>query len=125
MIKDTDEYLSDIMRKVLNSYSIIENLSDQPNDLQVLEIELKKINGFLLVLIKKVNLLNDSSYSKKLEKRINLYFQNHDFSREINLLLDTYSNDVHRVRNIPDSVISSLNDNKLLDMIYEVYSELK
>ena len=59
MIKDTDEYLSDIMRKVLNSYSIIENLSDQPNDLQVLEIELKKINGFLLVLIKKVNLLNN------------------------------------------------------------------
>ena len=42
VIKDTDEYLSDIMRKVLNSYSIIENLSDQPNDLQVLEIELKK-----------------------------------------------------------------------------------
>ena len=125
MIKDTDEYLSDIMRKVLNSYSIIENLSDQPNDLQVLEIELKKINGFLLVLIKKVNLLNDSPHSKKLEKRINLYFQNYDFSREINLLLDTYSNDVHRVRNIRDSVISSLNDNKLLDMIYEVYSELK
>ena len=125
MIKDTDEYLSDIMRKVLNSYSIIENLSDQPNDLQVLEIELKKINGFLLVLIKKVNLLNDSPHSKKLEKRINLYFQNYDFSREINLLLDTYANDIHRVKNIRDSVISSLNDNKLIEMIYEVYNELK
>ena len=125
VIKDTDEYLSDIMRKVLNSYSIIENLSDQPNDLQVLEIELKKINGFLLVLIKKVNLLNDSPHSKKLEKRINLYFQNHDFSREINLLLDTYANDIHRVKNIRDSVINSLNDNKLIEMIYEVYNELK
>ena len=125
VIKDTDEYLSDIMRKVLNSYSIIENLSDQPNDLQVLEIELKKINGFLLVLIKKVNLLNDSPHSKKLEKRINLYFQNYDFSREINLLLDTYANDIHRVKNIRDSVISSLNDNKLIEMIYEVYNELK
>ena len=125
VIKDTDEYLSDIMRKVLNSYSIIENLSDQPNDLQVLEIELKKINGFLLVLIKKVNLLNDSPHSKKLEKRINLYFQNYDFSREINLLLDTYANDIHRVKNIRDSVISSLNDNKLIEMIYEIYNELK
>ena len=125
MIKDTDEYLSDIMRKVLNSYSIIENLSDQPDDLQVLEIELKKINGFLLVLIKKVNLLNDSPHSKKLEKRINLYFQNHDFSSEINLLLDTYANDIHRVKNIRDSVISSLNDNKLIEMIYEIYNELK
>ena len=113
------------MRKVLNSYSIIENLSDQPNDLQVLEIELKKINGFLLVLTKKVDLLNDSTHSKKLEKRINLYFQNHDFSREINLLLDTYANDIHRVKNIRDSVISSLNDNKLIEMIYEIYNELK
>ena len=125
MIKDTNEYLSDIMRKILNSYSIIEDLSDQSNDLTVLEIELKKINGFLLVLAKKTDLLDDSSYSKKLQNKINLYFQNYDFSREINLLLDTYSNDVHRVRNIRDSVISSLNDNKLLDMIYEVYSELK
>ena len=125
VIKDTDEYLSDIMRKVLNSYSIIENLSDQPNDLQVLEIELKKINGFLLVLIKKVNLLNDSPHSKKLEKRINLYFQNYDFSREINLLLDTYANDIHRVKNIRDSVINSLNDNKLIEIIYEIYNELK
>ena len=125
MIKDTNEYLSDIMRKILNSYSIIEDLSDQSNDLKVLEIELKKINGFLLVLAKKTDLLDDSSYSKKLQNKINLYFQNYDFSREINLLLDTYSNDVHRVRNIRDSVISSLNDNKLLDMIYEVYSELK
>ena len=125
VIKDTDEYLSDIMRKVLNSYSIIENLADQPNDLQVLEIELKKINGFLLVLIKKVNLLNDSSHSKKLEKRINLYFQNHDFCREINLLLDTYANDIHRVKNIRDSVINSLNDNKLIEIVYEIYNELK
>ena len=113
------------MRKILNSYSIIEDLSDQSNELTVLEIELKKINGFLLVLAKKTDLLDDSSYSKKLQNKINLYFQNYDFSREINLLLDTYSNDVHRVRNIRDSVISSLNDNKLLDMIYEVYSELK
>ena len=125
VIKNTNEYLSDIMRKILNSYSIIEDLSDQSNDLTVLEIELKKINGFLLVLAKKTDLLDDSSYSKKLQNKINLYFQNYDFSREINLLLDTYSNDVHRVRNIRDSVISSLNDNKLLDMIYEVYSELK
>ena len=72
-----------------------------------------------------MNLLNSSPHSKKLEKRINLYFQNYDFSREINLLLDTYANDIHRVKNIRDSVISSLNDNKLIEMIYEVYNELK
>ena len=60
MIKDTSEYLRDIMKKILNSYSIIESLSDKPSDLEVLEIELRKINGFLLVLSKRViSLCND------------------------------------------------------------------
>ena len=42
VIKNNNEYLSDILKKILNSHSIIENLSDQPNDLELLEIELKK-----------------------------------------------------------------------------------
>ena len=54
MIKDPNVYLKDIMKKILNSYSIIDELSDQPNDLQILKIELQKINGFLLVLSKKL-----------------------------------------------------------------------
>ena len=125
VIKNNNEYLSDILKKILNSYSIIENLSDQPNDLELLEIELKKINGFLLVLEKKVTLLINSSITRKLEKKINLYFQNYDFSREIILLIDTYSNDDLRVRNIRNSVINSLDDGKLIHIIHEVYQELR
>ncbi len=125
VIKNNNEYLSDILKKILNSYSIIENLSDQPNDLELLEIELKKINGFLLVLEKKVTLLINSSITRKLEKKINLYFQNYDFSREIILLIDTYSNDNLRVRNIRNSVINSLDDGKLIHIIHEVYQELR
>ena len=125
VIKNNNEYLSDILKKILNSYSIIENLSDQPNDLGLLEIELKKINGFLLVLEKKVTLLTNSSVTKKLENKIRLYFQNYDFSREIILLIDTYSNDNLRVRNIRNSVINSLDDGKLIHIIHEVYQELR
>ena len=125
VIKNRNEYLSDILKNILNSYSIIENLSDKPNDLELLEIELKKINGFLLVLEKKVTLLTNSSVRKKLEKKINLYFQNYDFSREIILLIDTYSNDNLRVRNIRNSVINSLDDGKLIHIIHEVYQELR
>ena len=91
MIKDRDEYLNNVMKKILNSYSIIENLSDRPIDLELLEVEVRKINGFLLVLSKKITPLgNNSSDTKNLEKKIIFYMQNHDFSREINLLLDTY-----------------------------------
>ena len=125
MIKNSNDYLKDVIKKLLNSYSIIEYLTDQPNDLQLLEIELKKINGFLLVLSKKTDLLNNSSTASKLEKKTNQYFQNYDFSREINLLLDTYANDNLRVRNIRDSVIRSLNDGKLIQMIYDIYNELE
>ena len=123
MIKDTNVYLKDIMKKILNSYSIIDELSDKPNDLQLLKIELQKINGFLLVLSKKIYLDNiDQLTTKKLENKISLYFQNYDFSREINKLIDTYANDNLRVKNIRMSVINSLNDGKLIESIYEKYN---
>ena len=121
MIKDKDEYLNNVMKKILNSYSIIENLSDRPTDLELLEVEVRKINGFLLVLSKKViSLGNNSSDTKNLEKKIIFYIQNHDFSREINLLLDTYSEDSLRVRNIHDSVLKSLNENELIQKIHDM-----
>ena len=121
MIKDRDEYLNNVMKKILNSYSIIENLSDRPIDLELLEVEVRKINGFLLVLSKKIiSLGNNSSDTKNLEKKIIFYMQNHDFSREINLLLDTYSEDSLRVRNIRDSVLKSLNENELIQKIHDM-----
>ena len=121
MIKDRDEYLNNVMKKILNSYSIIENLSDRPIDLELLEVEVRKINGFLLVLSKKIiSLGNNSSDTKNLEKKIIFYIQNYDFSREINLLLDTYSEDSLRVRNIRDSVLKSLNENELIQKIHDM-----
>ena len=121
MIKDKDEYLNNVMKKILNSYSIIENLSDRPTDLELLEVEVRKINGFLMVLSKKIiSLGNNSSDTKNLEKKIIFYIQNHDFSREINLLLDTYSEDSLRVRNIRDSVLKSLNENELIQKIHDM-----
>ena len=59
-----------------------------------------------------------------MEKNIKLYFENYEFSREISLLLDTYSEDKLRVRNIRDSVIKSLDDRELIKKIYEVSNEL-
>ena len=121
MIKDRDEYLNNVMKKILNSYSIIENLSDRPVDLELLEVEVRKINGFVMVLSKKIiSLGNNSSDTKNLEKKIIFYMQNYDFSREINLLLDTYSEDSLRVRNIRDSVLKSLNENELIQKIHDM-----
>ena len=121
MIKSGNEYLNSILKKILNSYSIIDELSDKSIDLELLEVEVRKINGLFLVLSKKVtSLTNNSPDAKNLEKNIVYYIQNYDFLREINLLLDTYSEDNLRVRNIRDSVLKSLNENKLIQKIYEM-----
>ena len=121
MIKSGNEYLNSVLKKILNSYSIIDELSDKAIDLELLEVEVRKINGLLLVLSKKIiSITNNSSDAKNLEKNIVYYIQNYDFLREINLLLDTYSEDSLRVRNIRDSVLKSLNENKLIQKIYEM-----
>ena len=121
MIKSGNEYLNSILKKILNSYSIIDELSDKAVDLELLEVEIRKINGLLLVLSKKItSITNNSSDAKNLEKNIIYYIQNYDFLREINLLLNTYSEDNLRVRNIRNSVIKSLNENKLIQKIYEM-----
>ena len=121
MIKSGNEYLNSILKKILNSYSIIDELSDKAIDLELLEVEIRKINGLLLVLSKKItSITNNSSDAKNLEKNIIYYIQNYDFLREINLLLNTYSEDNLRVRNIRNSVIKSLNENKLIQKIYNM-----
>ena len=121
MIKSGNEYLNSVLKKILNSYSIIDELSDKAIDLELLEVEVRKINGLLLVLSKKItSITNNSSNAKSLEKNIVYYIQNYDFLREINLLLNTYSEDSLRVRNIRQSVIKSLNENKLIQKIYDM-----
>ena len=125
MIKSGNEYLNSILKKILNSYSIIDELSDKAIDLELLEVEVRKINGLLLVLSKKItSITNNSSDAKNLEKNIVYYIHNYDFLREINLLLNTYSEDSLRVRNIRDSVIKSLNENKLMQKIYDMSNNL-
>ena len=121
MIKSGNEYLNSILKKILNSYSIIDELSDKAIDLELLEVEVRKIIGLLLVLSNKFSsITNNSSNAKSLEKNIVYYIQNYDFLREINLLLNTYSEDSLRVRNIRQSVIKSLNENKLIQKIYDM-----
>tara|TARA_B110001454_G_C12436894_1_gene316079 strand:- start:186 stop:563 length:378 start_codon:yes stop_codon:yes gene_type:complete len=121
MIKETNEYLRDIMKKILDSYSIVENLSNSSIDLELLQIELKKINGLLLVLNKKLTQLKiPTDNFENLNKKIIFYFANYDFGREIQLLTNTYSEDTLRVRNIRNSVVNSLKHGRLVDKIYEM-----
>ncbi len=123
---NVDEYLYDLMKKILDAYNIIENLGDSKNDLFILDLELGKINGLLKVLLRKTEeFSNKNAELLKLNKKISGYFENFYFENELEKIKEIYSEDPHRVKSIRNSVVNSLQDNKLIFRIYEIAKDLK
>ena len=121
-----DEYIYDLMKKILNSYNIIDNLGDSKEDLFTLDLELVKINGLLKVLLRKTEeFSNKNDELLKLNKKISGYFENFYFENELEKIKEIYSEDPHRVKSIRNSVVNSLQDNKLIFRIYEIAKDLK
>lgn len=120
------EYLYDLMKKILDSYNVIDNLGDSKDDLFTLDLELVKINGLLKVLLRKTDEFSDqNSELLKLNKKISDYFENHFFENELEKIKEIYSEDPQRVKSIRNSIINSLQDNKLIFRIYEIAKDLK
>ena len=121
-----DEYIYDLMKKILDSYNIIDNLGESRDDLFTLDLELVKINGLLKVLLRKTNEFSDKhSDFIKLNKKIANYFESHFFENELEKIKEIYSEDPQRVKSIRNSIINSLQDNKLIFRIYEIAKDLK
>jgi hypothetical protein len=121
-----DEYIYDLMKKILDSYNIIDNLGESKDDLFTLDLELIKINGLLKVLLRKTDeFSNKNSDFIKLNKKIANYFENHFFENELEKIKEIYSEDPQRVKSIRNSIINSLQDNNLIFRIYDVAKDLK
>ena len=121
-----DEYIYDLMKKILDSYNIIDNLGESRDDLFTLDLELVKINGLLKVLLRKTNEFSDKhSDFIKLNKKIANYFENHFFENELEKIKEIYSEDPQRVKSIRNSIINSFQDNNLIFRIYDIAKELK
>ena len=121
-----DEYIYDLMKKILDSYNIIDNLGESKDDLFTLDLELIKINGLLKVLLRKTDeFSNKNSNFIKLNKKIANYFENYFFENELEKIKEIYSEDPQRVKSIRKSIINSLQDNKLIFRIYEIAKDLK
>ena len=124
-MRERNEYFKGVLNQILDSYSIIENLSDESADLNILQIEMSKIMGFFTIIFRKINVMSDKSNEfSKLEKNIGQYLSNYDFSREINLLIKTFSDDKSRIKNIRITILNSLNDKQLIDYIHSFSKEL-
>jgi len=119
------EYLKGILQQILDSYQILSELNDKPEDLQTINQEFSKIKGFLQVI---KNKLSEKKYQSDnlviLHKLSSYYIENYDFAREINLLSKTYSNDPNRLKNIRLVIIQSLNDRKLIEKFQTILNKL-
>ena len=119
------EYLKGILQQILDSYQILSELNDKPEDLQTINQEFSKIKGFLLVI---KNKLSEKKYQSDnlviLHKLSSYYIENYDFAREINLLSKTYSSDPNRLKNIRLVIIQSLNDRKLIEKFQTILNKL-
>ena len=95
------EYLKGVLQQILDSYQILTELNDKPEDLQTINKEFSKIRGLLQVM---KNKLSEKKYQSDnlvtLNKLSSYYIENYDFVREINLLSATYSSDPNRLKNI-------------------------
>ena len=121
-----DEYFHDLMKKILNSYDIIKNLGDSKEDFFMLDVELTKINGLLRVLVRKTEEFSDNNMEfSKLQKKIQNYFENHYFIGELEKIKEVYSEDPLRVKHIRNSIINSLQDDKMIFKIYDIAKDLK
>ena len=121
-----DEYFHDLMKKILSSYNIIKNLGDSKEDFFTLDVELTKINGLLRVLLRKSEEFSDKNPEfSKLTKTIQNYFDNHYFIGELKKIKEIYSEDPLRIKHIRNSIVNSLQDNKMIFNIYEIAKDLK
>ena len=53
MISNND-YVKKVLAQMMDSYVVIQNLKDNSGDLDIIKKELLKINGFFMVLVKKL-----------------------------------------------------------------------
>ena len=121
-----DEYFHDLMKKILNSYDIIKNLEDSKEDFFTLDVELTKINGLLRVLLRKLEEFSDKNTDfSKLQKKIENYFENHYFTAELEKIKEIYSEDPLRIKHIRNSIINSLQDDKMIFRIYQTAKNLE
>ena len=114
-------YIKNIASKTLDSITIIENLNDDTESLQILNVEMKHINGYLTIIIRKLENRDNISdlHSELLELSIS-YLNENDFFRELEQINEVYSNDPNRIKNIKKLIINSFHKKEIVSILDEI-----
>ena len=120
-----DDYLSGILKQILDYSQILSNLQDKPKDIEVIKKELTKINELLHVVVNKLESSNDKSNDfVELLSSAKFYLGNHDFFREIETLSNLYSEDSQRIKNLRHVIVKALQEKKLIQKIESLITKL-
>ncbi len=120
-----NDYLKKILSQILDSYDILGRIQDKPGDLDNINKEMLKINGFIKVVTnnmdeKKIPLQD----FKTLQSKFRHYLQSYFFEKEIKTMAPLYSNDVHRVKNMRLKILEALEDKKMMDEIRDILEKI-
>jgi len=122
---DFNEYLKGILQQILDSYKILTELNDKPDDLHIIKQEISKIIGLFLVTKNKLEgKKNQSDSFVTIYKLFSYYIETYDFSREVDVLAQVYYKDSDRLKNLRLVIIDSLNDNQLIEKLQTILNKL-
>ncbi len=120
-----NEYLKNILNQILNSYNILKNIDDKKEDLDNIKKEMLKINGFLKVVLRKIDSdKTTSSNFKIIQSKFQHYLDNYYFEKEIETMAPLYSNDLSRVKNMRLKILEALKDRRMMDDVEELIEKI-
>ena len=120
-----NEYLKNILEQIVDSYNTLREINDKKEDLEFIKIEMLKINGFVKVVLRKID--SDkitSSNFKIIQSKFQHYLDNYYFEKEIETMAPLYSDDLNRVKNMRLKILEALEDKKMMDEVEELVEKL-
>jgi hypothetical protein len=124
MISNND-YVKKVLAQIMDSYALVQNLKDKSGDLDIIKKELLKINGFFMVLVKKIGTDNFQSRDLlELKTKVKNYLENYYFVQEIDTMTTLYSDDSDRIKNMRLKIIEAFQDKKLIGKIEDLIEKL-
>ena len=120
-----NEYLKNILNQILDSYNILKNIDEKKEDLDFIKKEMLKINGFLKVVVRKIDSDKiQSSDFKIVKSKFHNYLDNYYFEKEIETMAPLYSNDLSRVKNMRLKILEALEGRRMMEDVGELIEKI-
>jgi len=120
-----NEYLKNILNQIFDSYNILKKIEDKDEDLNNIKKEMLKINGFLKVVLRKIDSDKiQSSDFKIIKSKFQHYLDNYYFEQEIETMAPLYSNDLSRVKNMRLKILEALENRRMMEDVEELIEKI-